>query len=67
MFKLLKAKQAMPDIACSTLASFRAEAVKNTLTAVSNFDADRVSVAAPQAVKSSTPMLAATTLALSAK
>ena len=67
MFKLLKAKQAMPDIAYSTLASFREEAVKNTLTAVSKFDADRVSVAAPQAVKSSTPMLVATMLALSVK
>ena len=57
----------MPDIAYSTLASFRAEAVKNTLTAVSKFDADRVSVAAPQAVKSSTPVLVATMLALSVK
>ncbi len=67
LFKLLKAKQAVPDIAYSTLASFCAEAVKNTLTAVNKFDADRVSVAAPQAAKSRTLMQVATTLALSAK
>lgn len=67
LFKLLKAKQAVPDIAYATLAGFRAEAVKNTLTAVNKFDAARVSVAAPQTVTSSTPAQVATTLALSVK
>ncbi len=67
LFKLLKAKQAVPDISYATLASFRAEAVKNTLTAVNKFDAARVSVAAPQAVKESKPLQVATTLALSVK
>ena len=67
LFKLLKAKQAVPDIAYATLAGFRAEAVKNTLTAVNKFDAARVSVAAPQTVKSSAPAQVATTLALSVK
>ena len=67
LFKLLKEKQAVPDIAYATLASFRAEAVKNTLTAVNKFDADRVTVAAPQPVKTSTPFQVATTLALSVK
>jgi hypothetical protein len=67
LFKLLKAKQVVPDLAYATLATFRAEAVKNTLTAVNTFEADRVSVAAPQPVKSSTPLQVATTLALSVK
>jgi hypothetical protein len=67
LFKLLKAKQVVPDIAYATLGAFRGEAVKNTLTAVNKFDAARVSVAAPQSVKSSTPEQVATTLALSVK
>jgi Domain of Unknown Function (DUF748) len=67
LFKLLRTKQAVPDIAYATLAGFRAEAVKNTLTAVNKFDAARVSVAVPQAVKSSKADQVATTLALSVK
>ena len=57
----------MPDIAYATLAGFRAEAVKNTLTAVNKFDVARVSVAAPQTVKESKAAQVATTLALSVK
>ena len=67
LFKLLRAKQAVPDTAYATLAAFRAEAIKTTLTAVNKFDATRVSVAAPQPVKVSTPDQVATTLALSVK
>ncbi len=67
LFKLLHAKQQVPDIAYATLAGFRAEAAKNTLTAVNKFDAGRVSVAAPQAVTESKPSQVATTLALSVK
>ena len=67
LFKLLRAKQQVPDIAYATLAGFRAEAVKATLTAVNKFDAARVSVAAPQPVKTSKPDQVATTLALSVK
>ena len=67
LFKLLKAKQPVPDIAYATLAGFRAEAVKNTLTAVNKFDVARVSVAAPQTVKESKAAQVATTLALSVK
>jgi len=67
LFKLLRAKQAVPDIAYATLAGFRADAIRNTLTAVNKFDAARVSVAAPQPVKSSKADQVATTLALSVK
>jgi len=67
LFRLLRSKQAVPDIAYSTLAGFRAEAVRNTLTAVNKFDAARVSVAAPQPVKTSQPDRVPTTLALSVK
>lgn len=67
LFKLRKAKQAVPDLAYATLASFRAAAVSNTLTTVNTFDAGRVSVAAPQAVTSSTVGQVVTTLALSVK
>ena len=67
LFKLLKAKQAIPEIAYATLAGFRAEAVRNTLTAVNKFDVTRVSVAAPQTVKESRPAQVATTLTLPVK
>lgn len=67
LFKLLKAKQAIPEIAYATLAGFRAEAVRNTLTAVNKFDVTRVSVAAPQTVKASRPAQVATTLTLPVK
>ncbi len=67
LFKLLRAKQAVPDTVYATLATFRAEAIKTTLTAVNKFDAARVSVAAPQPVKASKPDQVATTLALSVK
>jgi len=67
LFRLLRGKQQVPDIAYATLAGFRAEAIRNTLTAVNKFDAARVSVAAPQPVKSSQPDRVATTLALSVK
>ena len=67
LFKLLRARQAVPDLAYATLAGFRAEAIRNTLTAVNKFDAARVSVAAPQPVKSSKADQVATTLALSVK
>lgn len=67
LFKLLKAQQAVLDIAYATLAGFRAEALKNTLTAVNKFDAARVSVVAPQPVKMSAAAQVATTLALSVK
>lgn len=67
LFRLLRNKQAVPDIAYATLAGFRAEAIRNTLTAVNKFDAARVSVAAPQPVKSSKADQVATTLALSVK
>ena len=67
LFKLLRAKQAVPDTVYATLANFRAEAVKATLTAVNKFDAARVSVAAPQPVKASQPDQVATTLVLSVK
>ncbi len=67
LFKLLRAKQAVPDTVYATLATFRSEAVKTTLTTVNKFDAARVSVAAPQPVKASKPEQVATTLALSVK
>jgi hypothetical protein len=67
LFRLLRGKQQVPDIAYATLAGFRAEAIRNTLTAVNKFDAARVSVAAPQPVKTSQPDRVATTLALSVK
>jgi hypothetical protein len=67
LFRLLRGKQQVPDIAYATLAGFRAEAVRNTLTAVNKFDAARVSVAAPQPAKTSQPDRVATTLALSVK
>ncbi len=67
LFKLMHTKQAVPDTAYATLASFRAGVIKTTLTAVNKFDAARVSVAASQPVKSSTPDQVATTLALSVK
>ena len=67
LFKLLRAKQSVPDTVYATLATFRAEAIKTTLTAVNKFDAARVSVAAPQPVKASQPNQVATTLALSVK
>ena len=67
LFKLLQVKQAVPDIAYATLAGFRAEVIKNTLTAVNTISADRVSVAAPQPAKASKPDQVATTLALSVK
>ena len=67
LFKLLRAKQAVPDTVYATLATFRAEAIKTTLTAVNKFDAARVSVAAPQPVKTSKPDQVSTTLALSVK
>lgn len=67
LFKLLRAKQQVPDIAYATLAGFRAEAIRNTLTAVNKFDAARVSVATPQPVKNSKADQVATTLALSVK
>jgi outer membrane protein OmpA-like peptidoglycan-associated protein len=67
LFKLLQAKQAVPDIAYATLAGFRAEVIKNTLTAVNTISTDRVSVAAPQPAKASKPDQVATTLALSVK
>ena len=64
---VLGAKQAVPDTVYATLATFRSEAVKTTLTTVNKFDAARVSVAAPQPVKASKPEQVATTLALSVK
>jgi len=67
LFRLLRGKQQVPDIAYATLAGFRAEAIRNTLTAVNKFDAARVSVAAPQPAKTSQPDRVATTLALSVK
>lgn len=67
LFKLLQTRQAVPDTAYATLATFRAEAIKTTLIAVNNFDAARVSVAAPQPVQTSRPDQVATTLALSVK
>ena len=67
LFKLLHTKQIVSDTAYGTLASFRAEVVKTTLTAVNKFDAARVSVAAPQPVTASQPNQVATTLALSVK
>jgi hypothetical protein len=67
LFKLLQAKQAVPDIAYATLAGFRAEVIKNTLTSVNTIGADRVTVAAPQPAKASKPDQVATTLALSVK
>ena len=67
LFQLLKAKVAIPEIAYATLAGFRAEAVRNTLTAGNTFDAARVSVAAPQPVKEARSAQVATTLALSVK
>lgn len=67
LFKLLRARQSVPDIAYATLAGFRAEAIRNTLTAVNKFDAARVTVAAPQPVKASKADQVATTLALSVK
>ena len=67
LFKLLRAKQAVPDTVYATLAIFRAAAIKDTLTAVNKFDAARVSVAALQPVKASKPDQMATTLALSVK
>lgn len=67
LFKLLCARQQVPDAAYATLAGFRAEAIRTTLTAVNKFDAARVSVAAPQPVKSSKADQVATTLALSVK
>ncbi len=67
LFKLLRAKQQVPDIAYATLAGFRAEAIRNTLTAVNKFDPARVSVTAPQPVKSSKAEQVATTLALSVR
>ena len=67
LFKLLKAQHAVPDIAYATLAGFRAEAVKITLTTVNKFDAVRVSIVAAQPVKMSAAAQVATTLALSVK
>ncbi len=67
LFKLLQTKQAVPETVYATLASFRAEAIKTTLTAVNKFDAARVSVAAPQPVNASTPNQVASTLSLSVK
>jgi len=67
LFKLLRGKQTVPDIAYGTLATFRAEAIRATLTAVNTFDPARVSVAAAQPVKTSAPDRVATTLALSVK
>ena len=67
LFKLLRAKQAVPDTVYATLAAFRAESIKATLTAVNKFDAARISVAEPQPVKASQPDQVATTLALSVK
>ncbi|MBP6528752.1 MAG: DUF748 domain-containing protein [Burkholderiales bacterium] len=67
LFKLLQVKQAVPDIAYATLAGFRAEVIRNTLTAVNTISADRVSVAAPQPAKASKLDQVATTLALSVK
>ncbi len=67
LFRLLRAKQQVPDAAYATLAGFRAEAIRNTLTAVNKFDSARVSVAAAQPVKTSQPDRVATTLALSVK
>ena len=67
LFQLLKAKLVIPEIAYATLAGFRAEAVRNTLTASSTFDAARVSVTAPQPAKETISAQVATTLALSVK
>ncbi|MBL8309304.1 MAG: DUF748 domain-containing protein [Burkholderiales bacterium] len=67
LFKLLRSKQGVPDIAFGTLATFRAEAIRATLTAVNSFDPARVSVAAAQPVKTSAPDRVAATLALSVK
>jgi Domain of Unknown Function (DUF748) len=67
LFKLLRSKQAVPDIAYAALASLRAEAIRNTIVGVNNFDATRVTVAAPQPVKESKPNQVPTTLALSVK
>ena len=67
LFQLLKAKLVIPEIAYATLAGFRAEAVRSTLTAVNTFDAARVSVAAPQPVKETRSAQVATTLELSVK
>ena len=67
LFKLLRAKQQVPETVYATLATFRAEAIKTTLTAVNKFEASRVSVAAPQPAIASKPDQVATTLALSVK
>jgi len=67
LFKLLHDRQAVPDAAYTTLADFRAEAIRSTLTAVNKFDAARVSVAAAQPVKASKANEVATTLALTVK
>ena len=67
LFQLLKAKVAIPELAYATLAGFRAEAVRNTLTATNTFNAARVSVTAPQPVAETRSAQVATTLALSVK
>jgi Domain of Unknown Function (DUF748) len=67
LFALLKSKQDVPDFAFTALATLRGQAVANTLTGVSKFDAARVSVAAPSAAKSAKDGQVPTELALSVK
>ncbi|TAG84009.1 MAG: hypothetical protein EAZ24_02260 [Burkholderiales bacterium] len=67
LFKLIRSKQVVPEFAYAALAGLRAEAIRNTVVGVNNFDASRVSVAAPQPVAQSKADQVATTLALSVK
>ena len=64
LFRLLRDRQNVPELAFTTLATLRAEAIRNTLAAVNQFDINRVGVAAPQPVKTSERDRVASTFAL---
>lgn len=64
LFRLLRDRQSVPELAFTTLATLRAEAIRNTLAAVNQFDINRVAVAAPQPVKTSERDRVASTFAL---
>jgi Domain of Unknown Function (DUF748) len=66
LFALLKSKQSVPEFAFEALATLRGQAIANTVTGVSKFDAARVSVAAPSAAKAVREGHVPTQLALSA-